>query len=129
VDNCFISGNDGDGVRIQNEAHDNVVTLSRIGTDISGTAAVPNMGRGVVILDSNSNTIGGGPGGNLISGNGEDGIEITRLESSPTGNKILGNTIGLNVNGSQPLPNGGDGILVSNAPETLIGGEWDPIEM
>jgi len=86
VDTCFIAGNLGDGILINGfdsvQPHDNVVTRSRIGTDLSGGAAVPNMRDGIFIGDAFSNTIGGQKagmdGGNLISGNKENGVEIVR---------------------------------------------------
>ena len=50
-----------------------------VGTDASGTVAVPNAQDGIDVLSSNA-TIGGTASGaaNVISGNGDDGIDIQR---------------------------------------------------
>jgi hypothetical protein len=77
----LISGNRGDGVRVQKNY--NVVEGNRIGTDVTGTAPLGNGGNGVVItpdymVDGYHNTIGGtAPGaGNIIAYNGGDGVQL-----------------------------------------------------
>ena len=78
-----------------------------------------NNGNGIYILGSN-NIIGGASvgAGNLISGNGENGILIT----GPGGNVIEGNYVGTNVAGSADLGNSLDGIRIDNSPNNVIGG-------
>ena len=108
----IISGNGADGVEIYGlGANQNTVLGNYIGTDVTGTHALANGAHGVIIIDSASNnTIGGtaSGAGNVISGNALRGIRI-RDEAGDTapivGNQILGNSIGVDVNGN-PLPNG-----------------------
>ncbi|MBL7995185.1 VCBS repeat-containing protein, partial [bacterium] len=115
----IISGNNSGGIRIWNDYNPvsgNKIYGNYIGTDISGNAAIPNSGRGVILEDyATSNEIGGlTPGqGNVISGNFDNAIYIG--SSYPTGggsdwNKVNGNIIGLGADGSTVLSNSGDGI-------------------
>jgi hypothetical protein len=102
----IISGNTLTGIDInsgEGSGFDNVVLGNYIGTDPSGTRAVPNNYWGIV-LDANGNTIGGTlPGaGNVISGNGRSGVFI----DSGTGDTILSNSI---------FSNGSPGILLNSA--------------
>ncbi|HKP11149.1 MAG TPA: BACON domain-containing carbohydrate-binding protein, partial [Blastocatellia bacterium] len=87
-----ISGNGGDGVRINDAtATNNVVKGNRIGTASDGTTALANAGDGVLVLNSASNnTVGGAAGeGNVIAFNNGAGVRV----SSGTGNAILTNAI------------------------------------
>ncbi|HEV3204071.1 MAG TPA: hypothetical protein VGY77_06805 [Gemmataceae bacterium] len=100
---------------------DNQVQGNRIGTDISGSSALPNY-LGIGLLLGHGNSIGGtdGGSGNLISGNSHDGIYI----SSGTDHVIQGNFIGTTLDGSAALPNGGQGVNVtgSTTRNITIGG-------
>ncbi len=87
----------------------NFVEGNYIGTDITGTKFLSNARDGV--LDEGVfNTIGGGmPGaGNVISGNGLNGIEA--VNGSDT--QISGNFIGVDATGLRALGNTSDGVLV-----------------
>ncbi|MDY0019312.1 MAG: right-handed parallel beta-helix repeat-containing protein, partial [Anaerolineae bacterium] len=121
----LISGN-GDGIRIQSStdlipADDNVISGNFIGTDVSGTTAVPNR-KGIIISGGARNTIGGTTSSarNLISGNGDYGIYLTNSNTIST--VIQGNTIGANLAVTQPLANGGHGIHIERALNTQVGG-------
>ena len=96
----------------------NRVFANYIGTDITGSAAIPNTGGGILSLSDNN--VIGGPGAqrNLISGNGGDGIDITG--SAATNAIVTGNYIGTDVTGTLDLGNAGSGVFVS-APGALIG--------
>ena len=65
-------------------------------------------------------TIGGttAAAGNLVSGNTGNGIQ---LDYSP-GDLIEGNLVGTDAAGGSALPNGGDGVNVSESMMTTIGG-------
>ena len=72
-----------------------------IGTDITGTLAIANAPRASCISDgASNNTIGGltttagDRPGNMISGNTDDGVQLTvqNTDSGPTGNLVEGNS-------------------------------------
>ncbi|HUP66304.1 MAG TPA: Ig-like domain-containing protein, partial [Thermoanaerobaculia bacterium] len=87
------------------------VESSYIGTNASGTAAVPNLGNGISLLDFNDFAqIGYGDDGNLISGNGGAGIY---LGPNSYGADLESNRIGTSTDGLSPIPNEGGGIIVS----------------
>jgi parallel beta-helix repeat protein len=109
----IISGNGWGGITITGAGNNNFVQGNYIGTDLTGSVAVPNFSAGVVLDNGpTGNTIGGNnPGdGNVISGNTNDGIRIGRT----TGNFLYGNIIGLTSSGSSILPNGVGVNLGSN---------------
>lgn len=115
----IISGNTFTGIAITG-ASGNTIKNNRIGTDSSGTFAIPN-NFGIGIQDASSNTIGSIVAGefNLISGNTTAGITIDGLASS--GNSIFGNRIGCDIGGLDSIPNE-TGIILSYASNTTIGG-------
>ncbi len=122
----IISGNHKDGVRIQGDnvirTMDNKLIGNKIGTNISGTAAVMNRFNGVYIADAFTTLIGGNNSEdrNIISGNGSSGIflggEFCR------GTSITGNYIGTTENGMLPLGNNWNGIEIFEGKENFIGG-------
>ena len=124
----LISGNSlvmpglGRGVRIL-EGSSNVIAGNYIGTDASGTRALPNSDVGV-LLDgvSTDNTIGGTTTGarNVISGNGTNGVEI--INAGSTRNLVAGNYIGIDAAGSAALGNGTNGVLLDAAAGNTVGG-------
>ncbi len=115
-----ISGNASAGIYLGNsDAHDNHVWGNWIGLTPAGDSSQPNA-IGIQISNSaNDNEIGGTSAahGNFISGNTNEGIYI----DSSNGTKLGSNTIGLSAIGSQPAPNGGDGIRLDGASLTNIG--------
>jgi hypothetical protein len=98
----LISANGGDGVEIGPSGADAIVQNNLIGTDVTGTSARPNGGSGIVIGAAFA-SIGGrrAHSGNVISGNGGDGIDINFGNDD-----ILGNLIGTNAAGTALLANG-----------------------
>jgi hypothetical protein len=89
-----------------------------IGTNAAGTAGVANKWFGVQI-NGNNNTVGGTTAAarNIISGNGFD--VATRsgllLFSTASGNTVLGNYIGTDINGTSAIGNAAEGISVGTA--------------
>ncbi|HVS81721.1 MAG TPA: LamG-like jellyroll fold domain-containing protein [Pyrinomonadaceae bacterium] len=115
-----ISGNVNNGIGI-NKASQNTVQGNFIGTDRTGTSAIPN-GIGIVILDASNNNLGISGFGNVISGNTGDGIQIKVQSTSSNGNKVQGNFIGTNSAGTAAVPNGGDGVSIQGSSSNTIGG-------
>ncbi|HEX8071742.1 MAG TPA: FG-GAP-like repeat-containing protein [Pyrinomonadaceae bacterium] len=124
---------DGYGIEISGETADaNHVEGCYIGTDATGAVDLGNNTTGLrIITGADDNVIGGltaTPGtapGNVISGNGstnatQHGLVINGATSS--GNVIQGNLIGTNAAGTAALPNRGNGINVTGATATVIGG-------
>ncbi len=108
----------------------NVVAGNFIGTDIDGTNALPNTTAGVWIVDGAAdNTIGGTTLGarNIISGNDGSGISILVEEPGlvPSGNRIHGNFIGIDVTGQVALGNATSGVVITDAGGNTIGGTPD----
>ncbi|MFM1920892.1 MAG: hypothetical protein RLZZ303_2526 [Candidatus Hydrogenedentota bacterium] len=124
-----ISGNTTFGVDIvgtgnASETELNTLRANRIGTNPAGTAAIPNGSAGVRLsAGAEANTLGGSLAGegNVLSGNGAEGVLLTG--SNTKDNVIQGNTIGAALDGVTPLGNASDGIRISDANNTTIGGE------
>jgi len=111
----FISGNTQDGIRIAGNS--NSVFNNHIGTNLLGTAALPN-GNGVTIASGSNNGIGGAGAdlGNIIAGNVNAGIAV-----AGNGNLVQNDIIGTNDSGTVALPNG-YGVLIDGGSNNLIGG-------
>ena len=118
-----ISGNANEGICICQEGG-NLVIGNLIGTDATGTVAVPNGTHGVTIVSSN-NTVGGTTvsARNVISGNTEEGVYIQQSVLGPaTDNIVRGNYIGTNAAGNADVGNGSIGVREQDAEGTIIGG-------
>ena len=104
-DRNVISGNE---FGIESTGQSYVIRGNLIGTDVTGTVALPNLGHGIVLLGDDHLVGGADPGGgNLISGNGGHGLLIRG-----SSNTVQGNRIGTDLAGTNPLPNGFFGINV-----------------
>jgi CSLREA domain-containing protein len=113
-----ISGNFEAGIRIR-DGTSNTVEGNFVGTNASGTQAVPNDLLGVEIAGP-GNTVGGAqPGaGNVISGNNGDGVFVSADDS-----RVQGNHIGTDATGTQALGNSDAGVLLNpDASGNAIGG-------
>lgn len=112
----IISGNRTNGVYILGTANDNYIYANSIGVNRTGNGPLGNGKDGVLIEDSGSNEVGdpGGEGGNVISANGDDGVEIRG--SSSIGNVVYDNLIGLDAMGGLALGNGDDGVALFDQP-------------
>jgi len=116
----IISGNGQNGVRLAGvDAIGNVVAGNYIGTDITGTNAVPNTYNGVIIDNAPLSVVGHATAGNLISANGSAGVQITGTNS--LGVKINRNFIGTDAGGGGALGNATMGISVNSTPGVRIG--------
>ncbi len=122
-----ISGNASDAIRIESTsstpstgvAEQHRIRNNYIGVNASGTAALPNGGRGVSL---GVNSTGISVQDNLISGNASDGVAIA--DSRFPGTMLARNGIGISVAGL-PLGNGGDGVIVSgNAISVSVSGRF-----
>jgi CSLREA domain-containing protein len=100
-----ITASDSDALKIQGNF---------IGTNASGTLAVPNLG-GIKISNPINNVIGGtiAAARNIISGNTNIGIGLDVFTAS-AGNLIQGNYIGTDITGTVALGNGGNGLQIAN---------------
>jgi Periplasmic copper-binding protein (NosD) len=141
-----ISGNKGNGVSLDGSAGNSIVA-NRIGTDAPGKSAIPNGENGIwITASSNDNEIGGTrfvdtgtgkannptgskgtvppvfvipPDGNLVSGNGENGILI---DGGSENNTLNGNFIGTTMDGDAAIGNAADGVRITKADNnSLIG--------
>jgi uncharacterized repeat protein (TIGR01451 family) len=119
-----ISGNTGFGVQIGDDASQaaattgNTVQGNYLGTNASGTGALPNSSGVYLALSASNNTVGGtdSGAGNLISGN------LRGVFINGNDNFVQGNLVGADKNGTAKLPNTGDGILIGSGSGNLIGG-------
>ena len=120
----LISGHRFIGVEIAGPAATgNVIQSNRVGTNLTGLAAIPNGFDGVFINNAPDNLIGGTNEGqgNQISGNGSVGIQL--FGGATRGNAIVGNSLGLDANGQPTLANRRGGIFVNTAANAnQIGG-------
>ncbi len=121
----LISGNSKRGIYFEGlNARSNRVEGNYIGTDISGTLAIPNSG-GIWFYGSPENTIGGTiPGmGNLISGNLNVAVSIG--DPGANANVVRGNSIGVNADGAT-LANQWHGIEILNTSSNNVVGGVSP---
>jgi titin len=120
----IISGNTQYGIYLTSTTG-NVISGNYLGMNAGGETALGNRLSGVALFGGSQNLIGGtGAGaGNVLSGNGEYGIDIANPVA--TGNFIQGNLIGLDAAGTNGIGNGtgyGGVLLDSGATTNTIGG-------
>jgi titin len=125
----LISGNRSVGVLITDAGTaGNRVSGNKIGTDAAGAAAIANLDGVLIQSGARGNIVGTDGDGsgdaaeaNLISGNARFGVNIR--EDSTDGNRVSGNRIGTDFNGTADLGNTLDGVLISlGATGNTIGG-------
>jgi hypothetical protein len=115
-----ISANGGNGVAITGNAHDIRVSFSFIGTDLTGLDAFGNAKAGVYLgAGTHSTTVGSTDPSlvTVISGNVGNGVEM----HGTYGNTVVGCLIGTDTTGVLPLPNAGNGVVISNSSGNVIG--------
>ncbi len=122
-----ISNNGGSGITIRDDASGNRVAGNWIGLAADGTSPAGNAGEGISIFaGASANIIGTNGDGtsdelerNVISGNGEYGIDISGSET--TQNVVAGNYIGVDISGSSAISNTWFGIMVWESTNNRIG--------
>ena len=120
----LISGNANNGIGILTLPDvQNTIIGNYIGTDVTGTKAVPNTLAGVLV-QACSNLVGGvtAGSGNVISGNTQEGVWLVGTNGEVSGNVVQGNWIGLDATGTNSLGNGNAGVAISSAAANQIGG-------
>lgn len=130
VESNFISGNKEHGIVVY--ADNTVIEGNYIGICAVLNQALPNLLNGITVAGADNVRIGGTAAGtgNLISGNGENGIAIVHHvvscgscydTSEPAKNNLIyGNRIGLNAAGTGTIPNKKNGVSI-NAESTVVG--------
>jgi hypothetical protein len=141
-----ISGNAGNGITVSGSSV-NTVAANRIGTNAAGSSAIPNRGNGLAIVGrSYANEVGGTafvdsatgqannptgtkgtvtpvfvvpPDGNLISGNGRNGVLIG---GGAGHNELNGNFIGTTASGDAALGNGASGVWIDGGNHNSLVG-------
>jgi parallel beta-helix repeat protein len=141
-----ISGNADSGITLSGSSGNTVVS-NRIGTNAAGTSGIGNGGNGISITaGSDSNEIGGTdftdpatgqvnnptgnkgtvtpvfvvpPLGNLISGNGRNGVAIT---ANSQHNTLNGNFVGTTANGNAAIGNRRNGVWIDGANNNSLTG-------
>jgi hypothetical protein len=125
VKDNVISGNGGTGLTLIGGGLTPLVTMNRIGVNAAGDTALPNQGNGMSVT---MGPFAAGPeyydhryycviSANIISGNTENGVQM-----SGTGTTLDGNTIGLSANKMNAIPNGADGVLVASGRRFTVNG-------
>jgi parallel beta-helix repeat protein len=108
-----ISGNGGSGVLLS-FGGENLIANNRVGTDASGTSALPN-GVGIqLVLEAARDEIVN----NLVSGNKFNGIRIF----NSVGTHLYGNDVGTDHTGTAALGNGGRGVFILASSSSIVVG-------
>ena len=121
-----ISGNERNGVLIDNFSENNVLSGNFIGTSTSGNSPVPNTLDGVLIRFANNNSLIGCTFVdepfiyyNVVSGNGANGLHI----SDSNNITVQANFFGAGASNQTMVGNGGHGIWVSGSSTAVqVGG-------
>ena len=132
ISDNVVSGNDDVGVRIFGATSTlNTVTGNYIGVDSTGMVALANLDNGVRISQAaHHNTIGGdrSTDANVISGNSGllagDNVDGILVSGDNTDfNRVVGNYIGTNADGTVAIANQRFGLIVwAGAGDTEVGG-------
>jgi len=118
----IISGNTQAGVRVNNGASNTLIRGNSVGTNITGTVALPNGTSGIWVEDATGTVIGGlAVYRNTISGQVNFSSQGIRLTSNGVGTDISANIIGQNNTGTSALGNY-QGIHIGDSHEAYVGG-------
>ena len=122
----LISGNFGNGVMIEDRSENNVLYGNFIGTIADGDAALGNGLDGVLIVDSDGNSLIGCTVVenpfiyyNVLSGNGGNGLHVTSSDDTT----IQANFFGIGADNATVVANGKNGVLMDgDSQNTVMGG-------
>jgi hypothetical protein len=124
-----VAGSGNDGIDIVGAGTDgNIVAGNFIGTDVTGKLSLGVANNGVFLSGgASSNWIGVNPDGgtafgdegNVISGNGQSGVEISLHANA---NDVAGDRIGTDATGAVALGNSVEGVLITKGSGNTIGG-------
>lgn len=117
----IIANNAPYGIRLDGDALDsNRIQGNYIGTDATGTVAMPNSLSGIFLGQVRYTTVGGTSplARNVISGHSQYGIDINA--SGTDGFVVQGNYIGTDVTGTTAIPNRTAGINLGNTKDSLF---------
>ena len=110
----LVSGNGNNGIVVV-DAVGGTINNNKVGTDLAGSDAIPNLNSGIVIARSTGVRVDG----NLISGNDKVGLSLSG--TGTTAVVASNNKIGTTNNGRSGLPNGWRGVDVgSGAQENVL---------
>jgi titin len=114
-----ISGSGGAGVQLGFGAANDRIEGNYIGTDVSGSAAIPNFWGVWLEFGPTGSVVGGtdAGAGNLISGNSDYGVYLENV----TGNRVEGNRIGTDATGTAAVGNS-TGVYTYQSVNNTIGG-------
>ncbi len=92
------NGSNGSRYGIEDDSSGTLVEGNYVGTDVTGSVALGNVGGGIFVAASD-NTIGGASSGagNLVSGNAASGVFIYLTSET----LVQGNLIGTNASGTK----------------------------
>jgi len=126
----LISGNYANGILLSAGAASNEVAGNFVGTTASGKSALGNALDGVAIVGADNNRIVGTTLNqdpfvfyNVLSGNGGNGLRITDSNNTT----VYANFMGIGADNKKPVPNGGDGMLVSGSSQGVTLGGVIPL--
>lgn len=122
----LVSGNGQNGILIDQHSESNLLEGNFVGTDVTGNAALGNVGDGIAINGANGNSLIGclfqdNPFVyyNVVSGNGGNGLHIT----DSNGTTVHANFFGVGANNAVVVGNALNGILVDGSSKnTTVGG-------
>jgi titin len=114
-----ISDNTVDGVYVEGAGtNNNVIESDDVGTNPAGSAAAANGVAGIDVQDGAANNL---VGADLISGNGQDGVELSGAGTS--GNVVASCLIGSNAAGTAALGNGTGVLIQAGAAGNMVSGD------
>lgn len=126
----LISGNQGSGVMIDDNATGNQLSGNFIGTNASGNAALGNHGDGVAVINADDNALIGTTSlqdpfvfYNVISGNRGNGLRVTNSDHTV----VHANFFGIGADNRTIVANWGDGMLVNGDSQFVDAGGEIPL--